>query len=172
VSVVLYVLDTSYLIEIAGCGRDSHPTVSETVRARFRKALRQGGRFFVPLPCLFELGDHIADVKHDKERAKLAHWLHATVLSCLANSEPWLITPTQKPEEVLPPLMECFVPLATKQCIGLVDSFTAEEAMRLKARFRDIKGVVHIWTNDWPLKNLEPDREDDSYLWRSDGSPR
>jgi hypothetical protein len=160
------------LIEIAGCGRDSHPVVSKEVRTRFSKALAHGGRFFVPLPCLFELGDHIADVKHDELRCKLVQWLYGTVESCLAGSKPWSITPTQKPEDVLPPLMDCFVPFASKQRIGLVDSFTAEEAMRLKTRFKGYKGSVHIWTNDGLLKKMEPDEEKDAYLWKSDGAAR
>lgn len=171
-SATLYVLDTSYLLEIAGCGRDSHPTARVEVRSRFSQAVKKGGRFFVPLPCLFELGDHIADVRHDAERLKLATWLCTTVATCLAKSEPWIITPTQKPEDVLPPLLERFVPLASKQRIGLVDAFTAEEATRLKQRYGELKSRVHIWTNDGPLKNLEPDAEFDPYLWNADGSRR
>lgn len=171
-STTLYVLDTSYLLEIAGCGRDSHPAASVEVRSRFAKAARKGGRFFVPLPCLFELGDHIADVRHDGERLKLATWLRATVATCLAKSEPWIITPTQKPEDVLPPLLERFVPLASKQQIGLVDAFAAEEAVRLKHSYGKLKSRVHIWTNDGRLKKLEPDEEDNPYLWNADGSRR
>ena len=166
-SVTLYVLDTSYLIEIAGCGRESHAQVSKIVRERFGDRLRQGGRFFVPLPCLFELGDHIADVKHETERSRLAKWLQVTVEKSLAKSEPWLITPTQKPEDVLPPLMGRFVPLASKQGVGLVDSFTAQEAIRLKDRFQNLKSRVHIWTNDGALKKLEPDSEPVKESYRS-----
>ena len=171
-SATLFVLDTSYLIEIAGCGRDSHPAARKMVLARFKKAAAQGGRFFVPLPCVFELGNHIADVKHEADRLRLAQWLYGTVTSCLENSRPWTITPTQKPEEVLPSLMERFCPLASKQQIGLVDAFTIEEADRLKRNYANIKGRVHIWTNDGPLKKFEPDPEPNPYLWKSDGSPR
>ncbi len=168
----LYVIDTSYLIEIAGCGRDSQPKASAVVRARFIKAAKQGARFFVPLPCLFELGNHIADVDHIAERHRLAGWLCATVATCLRTARPWIITPTQSPEDVLPPLLERFVPLASKQQIGLVDAFTVDEAKRLKVSYGTLKNSVHIWTNDGPLKKLEPDAEPDPYLWKSDGSPR
>lgn len=171
-SPTLYVIDTSYLLEIAGCGRDTHPVAKETVRKRFAHAARSGGRFFVPLPCLFELGDHIADVSHEVERTRLANWLFDTVTSCLSKSEPWSITPTQKPEDVLPALLARFKPLASKQRIGLVDTFTAEEADRLKAKFGSLKSRVHIWTNDMGLKKLEPDFEPDAYLWRADGTKR
>lgn len=171
-STALYVVETSYLLEIAGCGRDSHPVARKEVITRFRIASKAGARFFVPLPCLFELGDHIAGVQHNADRLKLAQWLRATVATCLAKSEPWIITPTQSPEAILPQLLDRFVPLASKQKIGLVDAFAAEEAARLKQAYASRKGRVHIWTNDGPLKRLEPDPEPNPYLWRSDGSPR
>lgn len=171
-SVPIYVIDTSYLCEIAGCDGYSQPDASKEVRKRFKKAMNQGGRFFVPLPCLFELGDHIADVKHEEKRTKLAEWLRETVTQCLEKSKPWTITPAQSPADVLPSLMARFVPLAGKQKIGLVDAFTESEAKRLKANFKDRKGRVHIWTNDAALKKLEPDEETNPYLWKADGTPR
>ena len=68
--------------------------------------------------------------------------------------------------------MARFVPLAGKQQIGLVDAFTESEAKRLKAKFKELKSRVHIWTNDPPLKRLEPDTETDPYLWKADGTSR
>ncbi len=171
-SVPSYVIDTSYLCEIAGCDGSSQPDASREVRKRFKKAISQGGRFFVPLPYLFELGDHIADVTHEGKRTKLAEWLCATVTQCLQKSEPWTITPAQNPAEVLPSLMARFVPLAGRQKIGLVDAFTESEARRLKANFKALKSRVHIWTNDTALKRLEPDGETDPYLWKSDDTAR
>ncbi len=171
-SPTIYVLDTSYLLELFACGRDSQPVASREVRKRFKTALGKGGRFFVPLPCLFELGDHIADVRHDAERERLAKLLCTTVADCLSKSNPWTITPTAEPSAVLPPLLERFVPLAAKQSLGLVDAFTADEAARLKKKFADLKSRVHLWTNDRPLKRLEPDKEEDPYLWNADGTRR
>src|SRR5208283_191140 len=113
----VYVIDTSYLVELFGCGRYSNKTASESVRERFKAANKAGGRFFVPLPCLFELGDHIADVGHDELRQKLADNLLKTVRSSLSTHEPWTITPTGPPEDILPSLLDRFVPLATKEKI-------------------------------------------------------
>lgn len=82
-SVVVYVLDTSYLIELFECGRDSNPEARSRIRKRLQNANTAGGRFFVPLPCLFELGDHIADVRHEESRAKIAKSLLVTVKTSL-----------------------------------------------------------------------------------------
>lgn len=164
-SATIYVLDTSYLIELFGCGRDSNPHASKEVRQRFSKAAASGGRFFVPLPCLFELGDHIADVGHDKLRKELAEKLVTTVKSSLQKESPWTITPTGTPDTILPTLIEKFAIAAARQGIGLVDTFTWDESLRLKTKFDGLKSRVHIWTNDRALKGKEPDTEPNPYLW-------
>ncbi len=153
-SINIYVVDTSYLIELSGCGRDSNPEACRRVRELFDKVGRSGGRFFVPLPCLFELGDHIADVRHSGERSRLAAWLLQTVNGSLTDRTPWQITPTGKPEEILPMLLERFQGLAVDRMLGMVDSFIVQEAERLKGNFRGYKARVHIWTNDRPPKGL------------------
>ncbi len=164
-SIAVYVIDTSYLVELFGCGRHSNEKASVSVRERFKAANKAGGRFFVPLPCLFELGDHIADVGHDELRQKLADNLLKTVQSSLNTTKPWTITPTGSPEDILPTLLERFVPLATKEKMGLVDTFTLNEALRLKQSLEAYKARIHIWTNDRSLKRKEPDSEANPYLW-------
>lgn len=164
-SLVIYVIDTSYLVELFECGRSSNKAACKLVHTRFIAANRAGGRFFVPLPCLFELGDHIADVGHDELRERLAYKLLLTVRESLSTHKPWTITPTGEPNDVLPSLLARFVPLAAKQKIGLVDAFTLVEALRLKQRMERFKARVHIWTNDRQLKGNEPDAEPQPYLW-------
>jgi hypothetical protein len=119
----------------------------------------------VPLPALFELGDHIADVGHDGLRAELVIKFSESVRSSLSGNTPWTITPAGTPESMLPALMERFAPLATRQKIGLVDTFTLNEAIRLKKDLESHKARVHIWTNDRNLKRQEPDAEADPLFW-------
>ena len=164
-SVLFYVFDTSYLIELANCGRDSDPKAHKRVRKMFAKAEAAKARFVVPLPCLFELGDHIADVDHEKRRHELADWLLKTVTASLERSRPFIITPTGTPGEVLPALLLRFQGKTVQKQIGLVDTFTAVEAERLKQKYGDDHARVHIWTNDRALKGLEPDREANPFHW-------
>ena len=163
----IYVVDTSYLLEFANCDGFCVPAAVKEVRRRFKKESDRGARFFVPLPCIFELGNHIAAVKHNARRAVLARWLVETVSTALADGAPFRITPAGKPHEVLPELMKRFAGLAAKRSVGLVDSFTITEAERLKCS----KLRIHIWTNDRALKDHEPDKEPNPYLWKADGSP-
>ena len=164
-SVVFYVFDTSYLIELANCGRDADAKASPRVRKLFKQALAAGARFVVPLPCLFELGDHIADVGHTARRQELADWLAKTVAASLETERPWIITPTGDPKAILPELLQIFRGQGAKKQIGLVDLFAASEARRLKTDYRDRKAKVHIWTNDRALKGHEPDHEPNPFHW-------
>jgi hypothetical protein len=165
VSVVIYVCDTSYLIELVNCGRDADAKASPRVRELFAEAARAGARFVVPLPCLFELGDHIADVGHAARRQELADLLTNTVATSLETERPWIITPTAHPKAILPELLQIFRGQGVKKQIGLVDLFAASEAHRLKTDYSDRKAKVHIWTNDRALKGQEPDQEANPFHW-------
>ena len=164
-SVIFYVFDTSYLIELADCGRDADAKASPKIRKMVKQALATGARFVVPLPCLFELGDHIADVGHATRRQELADWLAKTVAASLETERPWIITPTGDPKTVLPELLQIFRGQGVKKQIGLVDLFAASEADRLKTDYSDRKAKVHIWTNDRALKGREPDQEPNPFHW-------
>lgn len=164
-SVAVYVIDTSYLVELFGCGHFCNKTASAIVRERFKAANKACGRFFVPLPCLFELGDHIADVKRSGLRQQLAVKLLTTVRDSLNTRNPWTITPTGPPEDILPSLLARFVPLAARQGIGLVDTFTLNEAFRLQQSLKEYKARIHIWTNDRQFKRHEPHAELNPYFW-------
>jgi predicted nucleic acid-binding protein len=161
----IFVVDTSYLIELIGCGRDANPRASKEIKARFTKAARARSRFFMPLPVLFELGDHIADVRHEKKRLELTQWLVKSVKASLEKQNPFIITPADNPAEILPSLLARFEKDCPKMGIGLVDCFTAMEARRLKCKKMGNHLKIHIWTNDRALKSQEPDKEVSPYLW-------
>lgn len=165
VSPPLYVVDTSYLWELLNCGRDKKSPASKEVYARFQQAQRAHARLYVPLPCLFELANHISKVKHGTRRKKLAEWLFATVTESLEASVPWIITPADNPKMILPKLIQAFRAQRGKTWFGLVDVFAGSEAHRLKADYSDRKAKVHIWTNDRALKGQEPDHEPNPFHW-------
>ena len=164
-STTIYVLDTSYLDELLRCDGYTNPEASERVRGLFHSALKRKSRFFVPLPCLFELGNHIAQVKHDDRRQELVHSLLDAVHKSLDSQRPWHITPAESPERMLPALMQRFETLACKKQIGLVDTFVLSEAERLKTMHAKANVKVHIWSNDRPLKGQEPDKEAYPFFW-------
>ena len=156
----VYVIDTSYLDELyAVPGKSTEAHVGE-VRSRFRNAIIQKGRFYVPVPCIFELGNHIgAKRSHD-----LARKLLKDVEASLQDQGPWILTPNAD-FQVLSRLCRAFVGEFVQQAISLTDAFTIFEARRLKRERYKGKGFrVHIWTKDRSLKSHEPDREPDPFV--------
>lgn len=165
VSPPLYVVDTSYLWELVNCGKDTKSSASKKVRVLFKRAQVAHARLYVPLPCLFELANHISMVKHEARRKELADWLFKSVAESLRESVPWIITPTGDPKEILPGLLQSFRGQGGRKWFGMVDLFAASEADRLKKDYHDRKAKVHIWTNDRALKGQEPDREANPFHW-------
>ena len=67
----IYVVDTNYLLELFSVPKSSSETAIIEVKKRFKNAAENGALFMVPLPCIFELGNHIADVDDGNIRYNL-----------------------------------------------------------------------------------------------------
>ncbi len=159
-SIAVYVIDTSYLLELFKV-----PTFSESISIleitnRFENAIRTKSRLYVPLPCIFEFADHIADVKNGSVRNRIAGSFYKTVKNSVENGKPWIITNIEE----LPQLIDNWVQLYIRQKISLTDTSIISEAKRLKKNYRSLDYKVHIWTKDTSLKAHEPDTEEDSFL--------
>ncbi|MBF0530219.1 MAG: hypothetical protein HQK55_13295 [Deltaproteobacteria bacterium] len=154
----LIVMDTSYLDELYAVPEKSSKAVNTEARKRFALAVRQKARFFVPLPCLFELANHIAHISDGNRRKNLADSLVKTIEQCVSNCEPWIITPYDM-IEALPKLCRAFADEYVAQGIGLTDTYIIQEARRLKRIYNKPPYRVHIWTKDHALKACEPDLE-------------
>ena len=160
---VFFVIDTSYLLELFKVPGFSQDADVDEVRKRHLLAIENDNRLYVPLPCIFELGNHIADVKDGRFRRELGKTLFETVRSSLAKNMPWNITPSAG-IEVLSQLCEVFAGKYVAERIGLTDTFTIQEAHRIKKKYSSFNCKVHIWTKDEALKAREPDSEKDPFL--------
>lgn len=159
----IYVVDTSYLLELFAVPSFSDANSRSKITNRFTQAVKEEAMLFVPLPCIFELADHINDVPDGSERRKLAQQLHRTIEQSLRTRSPWIITPSIT-DELLERFSEScreFADRYASQGIGLTDCFVAHEANRIKHRYSgaNLNYSVHIWTKDRKLKALEPDSE-------------
>ena len=162
-STCIIVMDTSYLLELfAVPGFCSKASVAE-VKKRFERAVQEKASIYVPLPCLFELANHVADVKDGGRRKILADSLVSTVESCTSKGAPWIITPFDM-GNALPRPCRAFAADYAPRGIGLTDAFTIGEALRLKKKYNGPRYCVHIWTKDHALKACEPDTEAEPFL--------
>ncbi|NVM22043.1 MAG: hypothetical protein HWN68_09725 [Desulfobacterales bacterium] len=161
-----YVIDTSYLLELFKVPRFYDESVAEKVKSRITLAIESGSRLYVPLPCIFELGDHIGDVNDGQTRRRLAKELCEMLRTCVQQGRPFSIIPATG-VEVLSRLCEVcavFERHHAMQGIDLTDTSTIEEAKRLKRKYSGLSYRVHIWTKDAEMKAREPDREQNLYL--------
>jgi len=162
-STCIIVIDTSYLLELFAVPEFCDEISVAEVKRRFKGAVQQKAIMYVPLPCLFELANHIADVRDGTRRKSLADSLVSTVESCASDGAPWLITPFDV-IDTFPKLCRAFAGDYVSMGIGLTDTFTIREALRLKKKYNGPLYRVHIWTKHRTLKAYEPDTEPEAFL--------
>ena len=158
----VFVIDTSYLLELFSVPGFSEESAVLEVKKRHEAAIEMTSRLYVPLPCIFELGNHIADVPDGNCRKQRGEALLETVKSSVEINNPWIITPATG-IEFFPRLCDALVKKYISQQIGLTDTSIIEEANRLKKKYRKSNLKVHIWTKDTTLKAYEPDTEEVPY---------
>ena len=160
----VYVIDTSYLLDLFAVPGHSTKEATDEIRSRFAAAAKSGARLYVPVPSIYELANHISHVSNGNERLSLAKTVQKDVLSSLDEGRPWTIIPSQQ-LDTFKKLIVSFVDDHVIQRIGLSDSTLIDEARRLKdTTYRGPGWPVHIWTKDKTLKAREPDNEPRAYL--------
>ncbi len=161
----VYIIDTSYLLELYAVPGSCEDQAVEEVRKRFESATRVGSRLFVPSGCLFELCNHVADVRGGETRSELARKIADDVEASFSDDYfPWRLAPAEAHRE-LRLQMRRFAKEYVVQGIGLTDTQVVEIAANQKKRYGGGLGYfVHIWTRDRTLKALEPDPEPRAFV--------
>jgi|CXWL01.1.fsa_nt_gi hypothetical protein len=164
----IYVVDTSYLLELYRVDGCSEEIAHKAVSKKFQNGLAAKGQFFVPVPVLFELANHIADVPDATRRKHLAAQLHEHIQSSIVDAVPWVIThanDAQSLGDLLGALKESAARFASEfatQKLGLTDTAVILEAERLRSKHPSnslLNYQIHIWTRHQELKSREPDSE-------------
>ena len=159
----VYVIDTSYLLELFAVPGHSTKEATDEIRSRFATAVENKARFYVTVPSIYELANHISHVSDGNKRRSLAERVRDTVLLSLNQGTPWTIIPSQQ-LDTFKNLIVSFVDNHISQSIDLSDSTLIDEARRLKRDTYQRRGSpVHIWTKDRKLKAYEPDKEPNAY---------
>ena len=92
----VYVIDTSYLLEIFAVPGHSTKEAREKIKIRIAAAAQSGARLYVTVPSIYELANHISHVSDGNVRRSLAEQVRDTVLSSLDLGTPWTIIPSQQ----------------------------------------------------------------------------
>lgn len=160
------VLDTSYLLEFYGVDGFTDPEHRVAIRQRMGEAAEAGHTFVVPQGVVYEVGNHIADVRHFERRVALAQQFSAEVrLALLQDPErPFDVRPGIAHEDLvtfiagwLGELARGSVERKPKGDIGLTDWSTVAIARQIK--HDNPKARVEIWAKDHALRRRSPDQD-------------
>ena len=157
----IFIVETSYLCELYKVPSFSNPKFSALLRAKWERERKSGAGFRVPVGCLYQLCDHIADEPNGSLRRELAVRVATDVESSVARAIPWLIAPSHGVNE-LASFVRAFASDAGNLKLGLTNSQVVEIARGLKSKYGGTGTCrVHIWTRNQTLKAYEPDPEPD-----------
>ena len=162
--IAVYVIDTSYLLELYAIPGKSTPDAVSEIRNRLRVAAASRSPLYVTVPSIYELTKHIVRIPDGNQRRRYAVHVKNDVLSSLDDGTPWTVIPSRQ-LDTLGQLVSSFVENHIHEGIDLTDGTLIDEARRLRQeRYRGTGWRVHIWTTDERLKAEEPDRERNAYL--------
>ena len=147
---LLIVVDTSYWVELFKIPRHYSEAKHLAIKKKFAWAIEQKATLYFPLPCVYELANHIAHVRDGTARKNLAEQLYQTV----TNNPSILVTPACAVDE-LSKFIESFKKEYVTEGIGLADAAVIDAAWHLK----NPNNQVHIWTLETAIKAREPDEE-------------
>ncbi len=156
-----FVVDTGYLLELFKVDGHYNDNIHQIITDKFEKAATQGFQFYVPISVLFELANHIGNIDNGHRRKQLAEKLAKTVMSCVKEKNPWIITPCKELASV-EQLAETLLKFSSEysiQGLGLTDTSVLLEANRLYEKYKQHGYKIHIWTTERTLKAFEPDTE-------------
>jgi len=151
---LLIVVDTSYWVELLKIPRRYTETKHLAIKKKFEWAIEQKATLYFPLPCVYELANHIAHDQDGTTRRNLAEQLYQIV----TNNPSILVTPACAVNE-LSKFIERFKNEYVAQGIGLADAAVIDAAWHLK----NPNNQVYIWTLDISIKAREPDRESNPF---------
>ena len=155
----VFVVETSYLCELYKVPMFSNQEFSARLREKWDRERKKGAGFRVPVGCVYQLCDHIADVPDGSRRRELAVRVATDVESSVASAIPWLIVPSHGVNE-LSSFVRAFASNAGHLKLGLTNSQVVEIARGLKSKYGGVGSYrVHIWTRNQDLKAHEPDDE-------------
>ncbi|NOQ63692.1 MAG: hypothetical protein GQ582_04205 [Methyloprofundus sp.] len=161
------VVDTSYWLELFKVPRHYKNEHHQKIKQHFDVATKNTFRFYLPIPVLFELANHIAHVDNGFERQGLAQKFSSIVSKGIDINEPLFnVIPcmafpvAMDLKENLNFFVDRFEMEFSPQGLGFTDSSIILEAESLKEE----TNIVHIWTLDQALKAREPDTESNAFI--------
>ncbi len=160
----IIILDTSYMLELFGVPLDSQPCRTEEARRIFQEAIERAYDIFCPLSVLYELANHIVDIKNHNLQREIAMRFKGMVEGAFTEDTPFAIipngnlTPIHEELSSLPDLCHQYQ-TNIRMGLGLTDCTIIDVANTLKQNYasRRRNWPAHIWTTHAALKALAPD---------------
>lgn len=160
----IIILDTSFLLELLAVPQDSTQVKTIAAKELIADAIDKNYDVFCPLSVLYEVANHIVDIKHQLAQRSIADTYKEMIDSSFSDNIPFAIIPNGDPSPALKELSElpelCRVyHQSIRQGLGLTDCTIIDVAHSLKRNYSTRKKAwpTHIWTTHAALRAMAPD---------------
>lgn len=160
----IIILDTSFLLELLAVPQDSTPIKTVAAKALIGDAITRNYDIFCPLSVLYEVANHIVDIKHQLAQRSIANVFKEMVEGSFSDNVPFTIipngdsSPALRELSALPELCRVYH-ASIRQGLGLTDCTIIDVAQSLKRNYsaRKKSWPTHIWTTHAALRAMAPD---------------
>lgn len=167
----IILLDACFLIEFLAIPVDSDPDKHAKAVELISESIERGYDLFCTVGVLYEVANHIVDIKSNDIQRAIAIKFQSMVLSAWGEGMPFSIVPGPAKTDLLtefaelPDLCKRYA-TSLRQRLSLVDCAVVDVAHALKASYqsRARQWPAHIWTMHAQLKALAPDSHEHEYF--------
>ena len=167
----IIMLDTSFLLELLLVPHDSIQGRHVEAKELFSLAIEGSYDIYCTLGVLYEVANHIVDIKNAAVQRKIAAEFQEMVVMAWDDNSPFTVVPNSGSSEILaqfaslPELCEKYSQ-TLRQGLSLVDCTIVEAVAKIKSNYvgRDKVWPAHIWTSHAQLKALEPDHFEHAFF--------
>jgi len=160
----IIILDSSFLLELLAVPQDSTLVKTIAAKALIADAIAKNHDIYCPLSVLYEVANHIVDIKHQMIQRSIADTFKEMIDGSFSDNIPFTIIPngdsSPAPKELsaLPELCRVYHQ-NIRQGLGLTDCTIIDVAHSLKRNYaaRKKNWPVHIWTTHAALRAMAPD---------------
>ncbi|MCX7133711.1 hypothetical protein [Aeromonas sp.] len=161
----IIILDTSFLIEYFAVPIDSSPERHEQAFECFCDLIDKNYDIYVPLSVVYELANHIIDIKNPHKRTELANKFTELMQCAWADRTPFTIIPCTDDQSIelteinLNSLCNSYA-THINEGLSLTDCTIIDAAIKIKKSYKERRRnwPAHILTLHTALKAHEPDQ--------------
>lgn len=148
-------LDTGVLDELIAIPGYSNSEQSLQIKMEFQTRIGLGEKLIIPYAAMIEIGNHIAQIKNDRERQRCAVQFSEFLNHSRNNQAPWFLCTDGLNEEQIAFISQEFGEIGYEMKIGTGDLSIVYQYRTFSERVSGVAEDIQIWSLDHHIPVLQ-----------------